>query len=282
MHLKEKITAIPHGSGVCADIAGFDFENYDAQDMAEVRRIWLQHGVLRFKRTRITDQQQVEFSRHFGEFVIHPKQKQEGGHSAHPEILVISNVGGALGNDEATWHTDTWFYETPPAASILRGVQVPKTGGNTYFVSMYDAYQTLPDALKTAVTGRQLFHQHVYDKKGALRLGRSAPRSKDFREWAGIVHPIVRTHGETGRKCLYIGGTAEGVWIVGMPLDESNEIVRGLWDHVGSMKRMFTQEWDAGDMVMWDNRCVMHRRDSLDPKETRIMHRTTTRGERPV
>jgi taurine dioxygenase len=288
MSEKAKITAVQRDDNVCADIEGFDFDDYDATDIAVVRALWLQHGVVRFRNADISDQQQVEFSAHFGEFVIHPKQLQEGGHPTHPEILVISNAmkdgkpSGAMGNSEATWHTDTWFYEKPPAGAILRAVQVPETGGDTYFLSTYRAYDSLPAHLRDAVNDRQIFFQSAYDKTGKLRLGRTAPASEDFREWVGMVHPLVRTHGETGREALYLGGTAEGAWIVGMPLDESSDLLAQLWDHTTTTDEVFVQKWNAGDIMMWDNRCTMHRRDSFDPASIRIMHRTTTAGERPV
>ncbi|MBW9054582.1 TauD/TfdA dioxygenase family protein [Rhizobium mesosinicum] len=286
--LKERLKAVQVESNVCADIEGFDFNNYDARDIEELRRYWLQYGVLRFKRTQITDADQVAFSRHFGEFVIHPKQLQEGGHPTHPEILVISNTTkdgkptGAMGNSEATWHTDTWFYEKPPAGAILRAIKVPPSGGDTYFLSTYMAYETLPASLKSLVDGRQIYFQNVYDKTGKLRLGKTEPKSKDFREWGGMVHPLVRTHGETGRKALYLGGTSDGAWIVGMPLDESNALLAELWDHTTRDQEVFVQRWEEGDIMMWDNRCTMHRRDSFDPASIRIMHRTTTSGERPI
>jgi taurine dioxygenase len=288
MTVKQRISAAVLADGVAADIEGFDFSNYDEHDIAEVRKCWLKYGVIRFRETRITDQDQVAFSRHFGEFVIHPKQFQEGGHPTVPEILVISNAmkdgkpTGALGNSEATWHTDTWFYERPPAGAILRAIELPPSGGDTYFLSTYRAYETLPEALRTAVAGRQIFFQDVYDKTGKLRYGKDAPKSQDFREWSGIVHPLVRTHGESGRKALYLGGTSDKVWIVGLPLDESNDLLAELWRHTTSTRRVFVQKWSDGDMVMWDNRCTMHRRDAFDPQTIRIMYRTTTAGERPV
>ena len=288
MTVKQRVSAAVLGDGVAADIEGFDFSNYDEHDIAEVRKIWLKYGVIRFRETRITDQDQVTFSRHFGEFVIHPKQFQEGGHPTVPEILVISNAmkdgkpTGALGNSEATWHTDTWFYERPPAGAILRAIELPPSGGDTYFLSTYRAYETLPEALRAAVAGRQIFFQNVYDKTGKLRYGKDAPKSQDFREWSGIVHPLVRTHGESGRKALYLGGTSDKVWIVGYPLDESNDILAQLWKHTTSTDRVFIQRWSKGDIVMWDNRCTMHRRDAFDPQTIRIMYRTTTAGERPV
>ena len=285
---RTKVCAAPHDSGVCADILGFDFLNYSKDDVAAVKAIWLEHGVIRFKRAAIDDEQHIAFASHFGEFVIHGKQKQSGAHGHHPQILSISNIladgkpVGALGNDEATWHTDTWFHERPSAASMLRALIVPAQGGKTYFLSTYRAYDTLPADLRSIVEGRQLFHQRVYDKQGALRFGQAAPRSTDFREWDGVAHPIVRTHGETGRRALYIGGTPDKVWILGMSLVESDEIVRRLWRHVTSTDRIFVQEWEVGDIVMWDNRCTMHRRDRLDPTQPRLMHRTATAGERPV
>lgn len=288
MLTKERLAAIPHESGVGADIEGFDFATLDAVAVAELKAHWLRYGLLRFRRTGIDDVQHIAFSRLFGDFVIHPKQYQEGGHPTHPEILVLSNVKkdgkpiGALGNSEATWHTDTWFYEKPPAAAILRAVQLPPAGGDTYFLSTYQAYDTLPEALRKAVDGRQIFFQNVYDKRGELRLGRAEPKSRDFREWSGVVHPLVRRHGESGRRALYLGGTPEGSWIVGMPLDESEDLLAELWAHTTGTAEVFAQQWQPGDIMMWDNRCTMHRRDSFDPETIRIMHRTTTAGERPV
>ncbi|WP_087002116.1 TauD/TfdA dioxygenase family protein [Rhizobium sullae] len=289
MLTRTKVSAVQNSSNVCANIVGFDFSNYHDREIAAIRSYWLQYGVVRFRAAHITDQQQADFSRHFGDFVIHPKQLQEGGHPTHPEILVISNAmkdgkpSGALGNSEATWHTDTWFYERPPAGAILRAVEVPPSGGDTYFLSTYRAYETLPDELRKAIDGRQIFFQNVYDKTGKLRLGKSEPKSGDFREWSGVVHPLVRTHGETGRKALYLGGTSEGSWIVGMPLDESADLITKLWEHTtGSAAQVFVQKWEVGDIMMWDNRCTMHQRDSFDPNTIRIMHRTTTAGERPI
>ncbi|MCJ8521147.1 taurine dioxygenase [Pseudorhizobium tarimense] len=285
---KNRVSIVQDGNNVCADVVGFDFDAYDENDIAQVRKYWLQYGVLRFRHASVTDEQQITFSRHFGDFVIHPKQLQEGGHPRHKEILVIANTvkdgkpTGAMGNSEATWHTDTWFYEKPPAGAILHAVEVPPSGGDTNFLSTYLAYETLPEELSKAVDGRQIFFQRVYDKTGKLRLGKSEPRSEDFREWEGIVHPLVRTHPETLRKALYLGGTIEGAWIVGMPLDESHDLLEQLWKHTTENSEIFVQKWDKGDIMMWDNRCTMHRRDSFDPSFTRIMHRTTTSGERPV
>ena len=273
MTVKQRVSAAALDDGVAADIEGFDFQATTRTTSRRCASSGWSMASCASEATRITDPEQVKFSRHFGEFVIHPKQFQEGGHPTVPEILVISNAmkdgrpSGAIGNSEATWHTDTWFYERPPAGAILRAIELPPSGGDTYFLSTYHAYETLPEALRAAVDGRQIFFQNVYDKTGKLRHGKAAPKSDDFREWSGVVHPLVRTHGESGRKALYLGGTSDKAWIVGLPLDESNDLVAELWRHTTSTRRVFVQKWNDGDIVMWDNRCTMHRRDGFDPSD---------------
>src|SRR5262249_11265603 len=137
-----------------ADIFGFPFRDFTEQDIATMRKAWLAHQVLRFRDIDIDDDQQIRFSSKLGPFVIHPRQAQEGQHGSRKEILVVSNMkqtdgkpAGDLGDGEVQWHTDTWFKERPPSASILRALQLPAQGGNTYFCTMYRAYETLPAAL---------------------------------------------------------------------------------------------------------------------------------------
>ncbi len=184
--MKTRVSAIQNDSNVCADIVGFDFSGYDDADIAAVRSYWLQYGVIRFRATDITDQQQVDFSRHFGDFVIHPKQLQEGGHPIHREILVISNVmkdgkpSGALGNSEATWHTDTWFYERPPAGAILRAIEVPPSGGDTYFLSTYQAFETLPEELRRAVEGGRSSSRMSTTRRANCASGKANRRARIF------------------------------------------------------------------------------------------------------
>lgn len=271
-----------------ADIVGFPFDDFTPEDVAAVRRAWLDHLVVRFRDLEIDDDTQVRFSGMLGPFVIHPRQLQEGLHKGRREILVVSNLkeadgkpAGDLGDGEVRWHTDTWFKERPPSASILRALKVPPEGGNTYFANMYRAYETLPRELKKAIDGRRIHHQTVIDGRGDVRMGMTRPDSDDVRTWPGIDHPIVRTHGETGRKSLYIGGSPKYQSIVGMSLEEGRAILDALWRHVGQPDCVWAQIWRAGDMVMWDNRCVMHRRDPFDPATIRLMHRTAVEGERP-
>lgn len=278
----------PSGAALGADVVGFPFDDFTADDIAVVRSAWQAHLVLRFRDTGLDDPAQIRFSARFGPPVIHPRQLQQGAHVQHPEILTISNLlkpdgspAGDLGDGEVNWHTDTWFRERPPAGSFLRAITVPPSGGDTQFLNMYVAHDTLPAALKTAIAGRSIHHQTVYDGRGEVRLGMTVPDTDDVRLWPGVDHPIVRTHGETGRSCLYLGGKRLAS-IVGMPLDEGQAIIEDLWRHAANPDFTWTQVWRDGDLVAWDNRCTMHRRDAFDPATVRLMHRTTAEGERPV
>ena len=289
METKTRFEVRPSGDALGAYIHGFPFDDFDERDVAAARRAWLEHQVVCFRGTDMDDETQIRFSGMLGPFVIHPRQMQQGAHKGHREILVVSNLknadgtpAGDLGDGEVFWHTDTWFQERPPAASILRALKVPPTGGNTQFCSMYAVYEGLPKTLKDAIAGREIHHQTVIDGRGDVRLGMTRPESDDVRTWPGVRHPIVRTHGETGRKALYLGGQRKHSWIVGLPLDESRALVDELWSHVGRPEYVWTQVWRVGDMVMWDNRCVTHRRDAFDPAAVRLMHRTAIQGERPA
>lgn len=286
--MPERIEVRPSGAALGADVIGFSFDSYTQADIAQVRWAWIEHLVLRFRDADLDDPQQIRFSAEFGPPVIHPRQLQEGAHAKHPEILAISNLrkpdgspAGDLGDGEVNWHTDTWFKERPPAGSFLRALQVPPAGGDTQFLNMYAAYDALPAEMKTLIAGRSIHHQTVYDGRGDVRMGMTVPDSDDVRTWPGVDHPIVRRHGESGRQCLFLGGRRHAS-IVGLPPAESTAVLDALWRHTADERFVWTQVWRAGDLVAWDNRCTMHRRDAFDPQSARLMHRTTAEGERPV
>ncbi|KEQ53790.1 TauD/TfdA dioxygenase family protein [Sphingobium chlorophenolicum] len=284
-----RLEVVPSSNGFGADIVGFDFELLDERQVAEMRAAWLDHGVVRFRGYRFSDEQQVRLTGMLGDFVKHPRQLkgEEGAHPDHEEILVIGNAkvdgksSGTMGNSEAQWHTDTWFYERPPAAALLHAIELPPEGGDTYFADMYGIYEQLPSALRKILEGRLIQSTTIFDGAGRVRTGQTAPDTDDIRLWAHMRHPIVRTHGESGRNCLYVGIDSPSSWIVGLPLDESAAILSEIFDFVRMPDFQFKQVWEDGDMIMWDNRCTMHRRDGWDGQYTRVMHRTTTLGERP-
>jgi len=270
-------------------IEDFPFDAIDQQVIMELRAAWTKFPVLRFRNVAIGDREQIAFSKALGPSVIHPRQLQQGKNVDFPEILVISNkkkadgtAAGDLGDGEVNWHTDTWFVERPPSAAILRAVELPEEGGNTYFANMYAAHAALPEALKSKLQGLFIHHQSVIDGRGEVRLGKELPSSPNFADWPGVDHPIVRRHGDSGKTGLYLGGDRKHQSIVGMKQQDAQELLDELWRRATDPSHVWFQEWKAGDMMMWDNRCTLHRRDPFDPASIRLMHRTTVEGERPV
>jgi alpha-ketoglutarate-dependent taurine dioxygenase len=186
-------------------------------------------------------------------------------------VVVGGRELGSLGNSEAFWHSDLNFVEQPPDASCLYALEVPPAGGDTGFANMYAAFETLPADLAAAIDGRQILHDARFNSAGYLREIRVPD----------TLHPIVRTHPETGRKALYLGRRANAR-IDGLTADRSDALLDRLWRHATAPACTWHHRWQAGDLVIWDNRCTLHRRDAFDPSQRRIMHRTQTRGTRPV
>ncbi|KQR77133.1 taurine catabolism dioxygenase TauD [Burkholderia sp. Leaf177] len=272
-----------------AEIPDFPFDRYNDETIAQFREVWKQYPLIRFRNVNIDDATQVKFSKRLGPPVIHPRQLQEGKNSEFPEILVISNkkkadgsAAGDLGDGEVKWHTDTWFVEQPPSAGILRSIELPPEGGNTYFANMYAAYAQLPEELKQKLKGLQIHHQDVVDGRGDVRLGKQKPNNDNYETWSGIDHPIARLHADSRKPCIYLGGERNRQSIVGMPSAEAQGLLSDLWERATDKRHVWVQQWQTGDMMMWDNRCLMHYRDSFDANASRLMHRTTVEGERPI
>lgn len=198
-----------------------------------------------------------------------------------PEIAVISNIVedgkpiGGLANYEAEWHTDMSYNEVPPSASVLYAIEVPDEGGDTSFCNMYLAYETLPRGLTKQIEGLRCRHDSSRNSAGQLRKG--ASEVTDPRETPGAKHPLVRTHPLTKRKALFLG-RRRNAYIEGLELTESEELLDKLWAHALKPEFTWTQQWQVGDVIIWDNRCTMHRRDALDPAYRRLLYRTQIKG----
>jgi taurine dioxygenase len=272
------MNVIPSGAALGAEIQNVDLKNLGDQDFDEIHRAWLDHLVVRFRGQQLTVEDLIAFSRRFGELDWAPVQ--ETGRrfvQGHPEIYVVSNVIengvpiGSLGAGEAVWHTDMSYLDNPPKASLLYALEIPPAGGDTYFCNMYRAYESLPDALKQRVADLALKHDATYNSGGYVRQGLAA--TDDPASSAGVYHPLVRTHPETGRRALYLG-RRRNAYIGGLPLAESEALLDELWSYATRDDIARRNQWQAGDVVLWDNRCTMHRRDAFDPNSRRIMHRT--------
>jgi taurine dioxygenase len=282
---RSRVTVIPARQSFGAEIQGVDLRTIDDDDFSSIHRAWLDHSVLLFRGQILTDDDLIAFSRKFGGLDSAPVQ--ESGRrfvEGHPEIYVVSNVVkngvpiGSLGAGEATWHTDMSYLEQPPKASILYALEVPPAAGNTYFCDMHRAYESLPEELKRRITGSALSLKHdgTYNSGGYVRQGIAA--ADDPITSPGAYHPLVFTHPETNRQVLYLG-RRRNAYIGGLSLAESESLLDQLWSYATGEEFTWHNEWRVGDLVLWDNRCTMHRRDPFDATSRRIMHRTQIRGE---
>lgn len=276
---------IPSGQALGAEIRNLDLRNLSDSEFDSIHDAWLNHLVVLLRAQQLTDEDLIRFSRRLGNLDWAPVQ--ETGRrfvEGHPEIYVVSNVIengvpiGSLGAGEAVWHTDMSYLETPPKASLLYALEVPRAGGNTYFCNMYLAYEHLPASLKRRASGLQVKHDGTYNSGGYVRQGLTAVN--DPVTSPGAYHPLVVTHPETGRRALYLG-RRRNAYLGGLSLIESEALLDELWSYATRDEIVWHNEWQAGDVVLWDNRCTMHRRDPFDPQSRRILHRTQIQGGIP-
>jgi taurine dioxygenase len=277
------VIALPTGAALGAEIRGVDVRAIDAPAFAAIHRHWLDHLVLLFRGQDLNDDELIAFSRRFGELDWAPVQ--ETGRrfvEGHPELYVVSNVVengvpiGSLGAGEAIWHTDMSYIEDPPKASVLYALEVPPSGGETGFVNMYSGYEALPAALKHRVEGLSVKHDGTYNSGGYLRQGVDAV--DDPVASPGALHPLVITHPETKRRALYLG-RRRNAYIMGWSLADSEALLDEVWSYAARDEYTWYNSWRPGDLVLWDNRCTMHRREAFDAGTRRIMHRTQIKGE---
>src|SRR5579872_5380985 len=277
------IAVFPSGKPLGAEIRDVDLRAVTDADFAAIQRAWNDYSALVFRGQQLTDDDLIAFSRRFGDLDWAPVQ--ETGRrfvEGHPEIYVVSNVIvngepiGSLGAGEATWHTDMSYLEVPPKASILYALEVPPSGGDTHLNNMYAAYESLPPDLRRRIEGLSLKHDGTYNSGGYLRQGVTA--IDDPVTSPGAYHPLVCTHPETGRRALYLG-RRRNAYIGGLSRAESESLLDQLWSCATRTELAWGHQWRPGDLVLWDNRCTMHRRDSFDPASRRVMHRTQIQDE---
>ena len=276
---------IPTGHALGAEIRGVDLAgDLDDASVGSIRAAWREHLVLLFRGQTLEARALAALARRFGEL-----DRVPGWDDAHPpgepDLLVISNVErdgkpiGVLGSGEAEWHTDMSYIECPPTASLLYALEVPDSGGDTGFLNMYAALDELPGELRAAIDGRVLNHASSYDSTGSLRPG--ATPVSDPGQAPGARHPLVRNHPEAERQALYLG-RRNNAYVVGLSVADSEALLDALWAHATRADHAWAQKWRPGDVLMWDNRCTMHRRAAFDPGARRIMYRAQIKGDVPV
>jgi taurine dioxygenase len=271
---------IPTGT-VGAELRGLDLAAVTGTEIDAIKNAWYRHDVLIFRNQRLTDDDLLSFSRHFGALDLPPNQGAgRRSPEGYPEVYVISNVLdekgepiGALGDGEAAWHTDMSYTPRPPDASMLYSLEIPPHGGDTWFCSMKAALAAMPRQLVERIKNLDIKHDGTYDSGGYVRKGMAA--ADDPRTSVGTPHPIVIAHPVSGAKGLYLG-RRRNAYIMGLELAESERLLDEIWSYVDAA--VYRHEWALRDVVLWDNRTTMHRRDAFDPKARRVMHRTQIKG----
>ena len=269
-----------------AEVLGLDVrEPMDGASFGAVREAFHEHSVLVFRNQSIDDDQQVAFSRLFGEL----EKTSFAVAAPNPYIYSLSNVdeqGNVLAagakkrtflDVDSRWHTDSSFRDIPAMASILSAREVPREGGDTCFASMRVGYESLSEEKKRSLQGLVGVHHYAYSL-GLFGDGGVSQEEKDALPPA--AHPLVRTHEPTGAKSLYVSGHIER--IVGMPVEDGRRLAEELIDWCTRPELVYRHRWQPDDLVMWDNRCVLHRVTEIPENERRIMHRTTIAGDSPV
>jgi taurine dioxygenase len=283
--------AIPvrKADAACGAEIEFDLSQPIDDDLfAEVERAFHDNIVVCFRDQHLTSEQQIAFSRRFGELEIHIVKKYLL--PGYPEILLISNIkdenGEHIGLADAgfTWHSDTSYRRYPSRCSLLYAKEVPHRDGrplgDTVFANTIAAYEALPEAMRRRLAGLKAIHRY-----SMRRRVDNSPRPKltaaQLAETPDIAHPIVRTHPYTGRKALYVTA-GECIGIEGMPEDEALQLIDELDAHCVKPEFCYRHRWRVGDLLMWDNARAMHLAicDYALP-ERRLMHRTTVIGSQP-
>ena len=279
------LKVVPLDAPLGAEVRGIDLGNVDAASFDAIRRAWEQYLVLCFPGQSFPDEAFLAFSRRFGELDLAPITVTGKPHRPDlPELEVISNVVedgraiGSLGHSEAVWHSDMTYNDEPPMASLLYAIEIPATGGDTGFCNMYAAYEALPAALRDSIAGLTCKHDSSHNSAGEPRGGfpDSFARRDDI---PGAVHPLVCAHPLTGRKVLYLG-RRPNAYIPELGEAESDALLDELWSYTLRDEHCWHHQWRLGDVLLWDNRCTLHRRDGFSPAARRIMHRSQIKGRR--
>jgi taurine dioxygenase len=279
------IEIVPTGAAVGAEIRGVDLaRSPDDATFTAIERAFNEHGVIFFRNQDITPQQQVDFTRRFGEieFNIFGERWSIPG---NPEIVVVSNItedGNPIGIKRAgeNWHSDMCYTARPPRGTMLYALEIPDlfglTVGDTEFASAAAAWDALPALMQRQIEGRRA----VFDFIGRKRA--FPPKPSEIERNPPVRHPMVRTHPHTGRKCLYVMRD-DCTAIDGMDPPEAEALIAALADHIVKPAFIYRHQWRAGDLLLWDNCTVQHRAiQDYDMPQRRLMHRTTMGGAVPA
>ena len=275
------ISVAPVAGALGAQISGVDLRlELDAAVVAEIRHAWLQHLVLFFRDQPLDSDQYLAFARRIAEPVEYPMLR---GLDGYPLIVPVVKLAHERVNFGGLWHSDTAYLETPPIAATLLAREVPPVGGDTLFANMYLAYESLSDGLRRVLDGLRAVNSSAKADVTKTREDRLAEGGAKLTPGAALnaVHPVVRTHPETGRKLLYVNG-GHTVRFEDMTEDESAPLLNYLFAHLCRPEFTCRLRWQPGTLALWDNRCTQHNPINDYHGQRRVMHRISLGAERPV
>ncbi|MBV7482032.1 TauD/TfdA family dioxygenase [Bordetella sp. BOR01] len=274
-----------------------DVTQLDERQTAELRRAWLKYHVVRIRGQHLDDAAQVAFGRRFGELKItsplpnpltradlgkaRPGITQAPRDERYPQITIVSNVVdkdlalGGLGSGELSWHSDMCQFVKPPSATIVYGAEIPIGQGGTSFASMALAARHLAPEELASLSTLSVKQDEVMDSAGYPRAGYAAVT--DVTASPGRAQPLVTRHPETGAPVLFLGRRLYA-HVPGLPVDESERLLDRLWAHATQARFVWTHDWKPGDIVIWDNRSVLHKREPFDPEARRMLRRVVVEG----
>jgi taurine dioxygenase len=277
-----RFDVVPLSKHIGAEIRGIDLRvPLDKESMDAIHQAWLDHSVLLFRGQSFSQEDLLRVTGCFGELAPlsrPPKFFPKGYSRLLPNIMMISNIRengetiGALPDGEMNFHHDQIHSEVPHNGTLLYSLEIPSHGGDTLFASGYAAYESLDPAIKQKLEGRRAFHHYNY---GTTTRG----DSRGVEAFSESVHPVFRTHDETGSKAIYVNRLMT-VRIEDMAQDESDALLNALFDHSEKPEFVYRHVWRVGDLIVWDNRCSMHARDDFPADQRRLMLRTTVKGSK--
>ena len=292
---KRAFQVLPADAALGAEVRGLDLRALDDAKFKDLHRAWLENLMLVFRGQSLQAEDLVRLVKRFGTPVtssgLHKGRelKERAGTqllNLPPEVTVVSNVKqqgqavGILGDGEVVWHSDFSFKERPTAARMLVAMEVPprELGGSTFFLNCYAAYDALPPATKKRISGLTVKQADIVDTAMKVRPGMSL--DMDFREVPGPSHPIISTHPETGHNMLFLG-RRHGSYVNGCSLEDSEALLDELWEHATQPRFWYEHKWSVGDVVVWDNRAILHRRDAFDSDARRVLYAAQVEGHKP-
>jgi taurine dioxygenase len=291
---RARFQVVPAKAALAAEVRGIDLRSMDDATFAEIHRVWLDHVMLVFSGQSLDAQDLVQLVRRFGTPVtssnLHKRDlKERAGNELlklPPEVTVVSNVKqdgkavGILGDGEVVWHSDFSFKDRPTAARMLVAMEIPprEAGGSTFFLNTYAAYDALSSDMKKRISGLTVKQADIIDTAMKVRPGMSL--DMDIRSVPGPSHPIISTHPETGHNMLFLG-RRHGSYVNGWSLEDSEALLDELWDHATQPQFWYEHKWSAGDVVVWDNRAILHRRDPFDSASRRVLYAAQVEGHKP-